>query len=202
MPRSLPSALCVPSRNATCSVKMSLVPPRAAKLDGRQGSGVMLVVHVHVVDVDDSLVGYDVMKSCSEKCFSRLIPTLQQFFSADAEVEFAPDCRPACRPDEPSRLDFGISPSREHVGRRRFIGSLDAELAVYDFLVAYNLPFLDFPSNFCCSRTAPSRSKWLSHILRQPASHCSTRANDPGSTWQVRTRPAFCVRITPHSSST
>src|SRR5205823_3976473 len=123
------------------------------------GDGDAGVALVHVVGVDDALVGDDVLVGGLEGEDGAARGTAAvELAAAHAEVERGLGRSPFFGTGEPAAFDGGVGPGGEDTDGCGVVGALDRESVVDDGAFGHGL-LSGFGSSGCSARTSPRRSR-------------------------------------------
>src|SRR5215204_4254081 len=183
----------------------------ALPIYGRQGDGDTLVANRHRVREYDAPVGHDVLV---DRLVAYRSTTLEaearELTTTNSEVQGELLYLPALALGKPTTFGCLVREGREHARGRYRVRSLDAEGAVDDGALGCGCVhqvmslFLGGRPVVWSSSTSmsPKGSSRRSHCDWRSAIHSAATLSPVGSIRQVRTRPIFCVRMTPLRSST
>src|SRR5664280_1647974 len=154
---------------------------------------------VHLVGVDDPLVGDDVPELGVVGVHGPVRrPVAPEFVAPDPEVESVPGPEGIGRPGEPAGLAGGLGPCPEDRVDRDRVGALDDEGVMGDGGQGHASSSVVGWS----SRTAPNRSRRTSQPARRSAIHCSAAVRVARSIRHTRVLPTFSVVTNPQASRT
>src|SRR3989454_9548408 len=170
-----------------------------AKLDRREGHRHERAAERQVVGERDPLVGDDVVEAGLVRGGGAGLHSVP-LVAAYTEIRVEAHRGVVGAAAEPAGLQVGVGPGGEDTRSWPVVRALDREGRVDDGSFGHR--GLLRGQSGCSARTAPSRSRRRSQVVRR--SWIQRPATDSArlSIWQVRTRPTFSDRTSPLASST